>query len=147
MSVNLRGPFFLTQAGSTVWIAGAKKAAGKRQKIVDISSVPAYAPSVNRGEYCMSKAALSMMTQLFAVRLAKYGINVYEIRPGIIDTDMTRPVKGKYDGMISKGLTPIPRWGTPQDVGRAVAAIAMDSFPFSTGEIINVDGGFHIRRL
>jgi NAD(P)-dependent dehydrogenase (short-subunit alcohol dehydrogenase family) len=95
----------------------------------------------------MSKAALSMMTQLFAARLAEYGINVYEIRPGIVMTEMTGPVKEKYEGMISDGLTPMTRWGTPEDVGRAVAAIAEDRFPFSTGEVINVDGGFHIRRL
>ena len=88
-----------------------------------------------------------MMTQLFAVRLAEHGINVYEVRPGVVETDMTGPVKEKYDRMIAEGLTPIRRWGTPEDVGRAVAAIALDRFPFSTGEVINVDGGFHIRRL
>jgi NAD(P)-dependent dehydrogenase (short-subunit alcohol dehydrogenase family) len=88
-----------------------------------------------------------MMTQLFAARLAEYGINVYEIRPGIVLTDMTGAVKEKYDRMISDGLTPLARWGTLEDVGRAVAAIAEDRFPFSTGEVINVDGGFHIRRL
>ena len=95
----------------------------------------------------MSKAGLSMMTQLFAVRLAGEGIGVYEIRPGIVATDMTGPVKEKYDRMIAEGLTPIARWGTPEDVGRAVVAIAQDHFPFSTGEVFNVDGGFHIRRL
>ena len=88
-----------------------------------------------------------MMTQLFAVRLAEHGIKVYEIRPGIVRTDMTGPVKTKYDAMISSGLTPLARWGTPDDVGRAVAAIAEDRFPFSTGEVFNVDGGFHMRRL
>jgi len=149
MNTNARGPFFLTQAVAGVWIAGLKQreAAGKKPKIVNISSVSAYAPSVNRGEYCMSKAALSMMTQLFAVRLADHGINVYEVRPGVIETDMTGSVKEKYDRMISEGLTPIKRWGKPEDVGRAVAALALDRFPFSTGEVINVDGGFHIRRL
>ncbi|HLY62663.1 MAG TPA: 3-ketoacyl-ACP reductase [Terriglobia bacterium] len=149
MSINARAPFFLTQAVANSWI-GAMKATeggGKKPKIVNISSVSAYAASVNRGEYCMSKAALSMMTQLFAVRLAEYGISAYEIRPGVIETDMTSPVKAKYDQLISSGLTPIPRWGKPEDVGRAVAAIALDRFPFSTGEVINVDGGFHIRRL
>ena len=95
----------------------------------------------------MSKAALSMITPLFAARLAEHGINVYEIRPGIIATDMTGPVKAKYDQLIAEGLTPIPRWGVPADVGRAVAAIAQDLLPFSTGEVINVDGGFHLRRL
>jgi NAD(P)-dependent dehydrogenase (short-subunit alcohol dehydrogenase family) len=131
------------------WIGGLKRRPEKsaKPKIVNISSVSAYAPSVNRGDYCMSKAALSMMTQLFAARLAEYGINVDEIRPGIVLTDMTGPVKEKYNGMISGGLAPLARWGTPEDVGRAVAAIAEDRFPFSTGEVINVDGGFHVRRL
>jgi len=149
MNINARAPYFLTQAVANFWIAGLKQRPEKsgKPKIVNISSVSAYAPSVNRGEYCMSKAALSMMTQLYAARLAEYGINVYEIRPGIVLTDMTGPVKEKYDGMISGGLTPLARWGTPEDVGRAVAAIAEDRFPFSTGEVINVDGGFHIRRL
>jgi len=149
MNINVRGPYFLTQAVANFWIAGLNERpemTGK-PKVVNISSVSAYAPSVNRGDYCMSKAALSMMTQLYAARLAEYGINVYEIRPGIVLTDMTGPVKEKYDGMISGGLTPLARWGTPEDVGRAVAAIAEDRFPFSTGEVINVDGGFHIRRL
>ncbi|MGD0008444.1 MAG: 3-ketoacyl-ACP reductase [Terriglobia bacterium] len=149
MNINARGPYFLTQAVANFWIAGLKQRPGEsgKPKIVNISSASAYAPSVNRGDYCMSKAALSMMTQLFAARLAEYGINVYEIRPGIVLTDMTGSVKKKYDGMISAGLTPVARWGTPEDVGRAVAAIAEDRFPFSTGEVINVDGGFHIRRL
>lgn len=149
MNINARGPFFLTQAMAKFWTGGlkAKEGGGRKPKIVNISSVSAYAASVNRGEYCMSKAALSMMTQLFAVRLAEYGINVYEIRPGVIETDMTSPVKQKYDDLISSGLTPIQRWGKPEEVGRAVAAIALDRFPFSTGEVINVDGGFHIRRL
>jgi NAD(P)-dependent dehydrogenase (short-subunit alcohol dehydrogenase family) len=149
MNINARGPYFLTQAVAKFWIAGLNERPEKsgKPKIVNISSVSAYAPSVNRGDYCMSKAALSMMTQLFAARLAEYGINVYEIRPGIVLTDMTGPVKEKYDGMISEGLTPLARWGTPEDVGRAVAAIAEDRFPFSTGEVINVDGGFHVRRL
>jgi NAD(P)-dependent dehydrogenase (short-subunit alcohol dehydrogenase family) len=149
MNINVRGPYFLTQAVANLWIAGLKQRPEKaaKPKIINISSVSAYAPSLNRGDYCMSKAALSMMTQLFAARLAEYGINVYEIRPGIVLTDMTDPVKEKYDRMIFHGLTPLARWGTVEDVGRAVAAIAEDRFPFSTGEVINVDGGFHIRRL
>jgi len=118
-----------------------------RPKIITVTSINAYAASVNRGDYCMAKAALSMLTPLFATRLAEYGINVYEIRPGIIATDMTRPVKEKYDRLIAEGLSPIQRWGTPEDVGRAVAAIAQDLLPFSTGEVLNVDGGFHVRRL
>jgi len=149
MNTNVRGPFFLTQALANFWIGKLQQrnAASGLPKIVNISSVSAYAPSVNRGDYCMSKAALSMMTQLFAARLAEHRINVYEIRPGIVLTDMTGPVKEKYDAMISAGLTPLERWGTPEDVGSAVAAIAEERFPFSTGEVINVDGGFHIRRL
>jgi NAD(P)-dependent dehydrogenase (short-subunit alcohol dehydrogenase family) len=102
---------------------------------------------VNRGDYCVSKAALSMITPLFAARLAEHGIGVFEIRPGIIATDMTGPVKEKYDRLIEGGLTPISRWGTPEDIGKAVAAIAGGAFPFSTGEVINVDGGFHLRIL
>ena len=115
--------------------------------IVNISSISAYTSSPNRGEYCLSKAGLGMMTALFADRLAEYGIGVYEIRPGIIDTDMTGPVKEKYDKMIAEGFTPIKRWGQPDDVAKAVVAIAEGYLPFSTGEIINVDGGFHLRRL
>lgn len=149
IATNVKGPYFLTQAVAKLWLADTDglPARERKPKIVTISSVSAYAPSVNRGEYCISKAALSMLTPLFAARLAEFGINVYEIRPGIIATDMTAPVKEKYDQMISDGLTPIARWGTPEDVGRAVAAIAEDRFPFSTGEVINVDGGFHLRRL
>ena len=149
MSTNARGPFFLTQAVANFWIGALQQRpepSGK-PKIINVSSVSAYAPSINRGDYCMSKAALSMMTQLYAARLAEYGIRVYEIRPGIVTTDMTGPVKAKYDKLIAEGLTPIKRWGDPADVGRAVVAIAQNLFPFSTGEVINVDGGFHLRRL
>lgn len=150
LQVNLKGPFFLTQLAARWMIQQSRQAGGAggvRPKIVTISSVSAYTASVNRGEYCLSKAALSMLTLLYASRLAEYGINVYEIRPGIIATDMTGPVKEKYDQLIENGLTPLPRWGTPEDVGKAVGAIARDLLPFSTGEVINVDGGFHIRRL
>jgi 3-oxoacyl-[acyl-carrier protein] reductase len=149
MGINARGPFFLTQAVASFWIAGlsGRDQASAKPKIVNISSISAFAPGPTRAEYCMSKAALSMMTQLFALRLAEYGIHVYEIRPGVIDTDMTGPVRQKYERLIVEGLAPIARWGTPADVGRAVVAIAEDRFPFSTGEIINVDGGFHIRHF
>ncbi len=116
-------------------------------KIVTITSVSTYTASTNRGDYCVAKSGLSMMTKLFAVRLAEFGINVYEIRPGVIETDMTGPVKDKYDRMIAEGLTPIARWGKPDDVARAVVAVGTDAFPFSTGEVINVDGGFHLHRL
>ena len=121
---------------------------GFRGRIVTVSSISAYTASVNRGDYCISKAGLAMATKLFADRLAADGINVYEIRPGIIATDMTSSVKEKYDKLILEdGVTPIRRWGTPEDVGRAVRAIAEDRFPFSTGAVFDVDGGFHLRRL
>ena len=152
IAINAKGPFFLTQLAAKWMIeqaGGGNPLAVRsyRPKIITISSLSAYTASTNRGEYCVSKAALSMLTPLFAARLAEHGIHVYEIRPGIIETDMTGPVKEKYDRLIKTGLTPIARWGTPDDIGKAVAAIAQDTFPFSTGEVINVDGGFHLRRL
>jgi NAD(P)-dependent dehydrogenase (short-subunit alcohol dehydrogenase family) len=152
IAVNVKGPYFLTQLAAR-WMAEEVRSSqfkvhGSRlPKIITISSISAYAASVNRGDYCVSKAALAMLTPLFAARLAEHGIAVYEIRPGVIATDMTDPVKEKYDKLIAEGLTPLQRWGTPQDVGKAVAAIAQDLLPFSTGEVINVDGGFHLRRL
>lgn len=141
IQINVKGPYFLTQLIAK-WMI--EQRAGK---IVTISSISAYTASLNRGDYCVAKAALSMLTPLYAARLAEHGIRVYEIRPGIIETDMTAPVKSKYDKLIAEGLTPIRRWGTPADVGKAVVAIAQDLLPFSTGEVINVDGGFHIRTL
>lgn len=147
ISVNLKGPYFLTQRVANWMIAQTKAEKHRTPKIINISSVSAYTASPSRGEYCVSKAGLSMMTALFAIRLAEYGIGVYEIRPGIIATDMTAPVREKYNQLIAKGLTPIRRWGIPEDVGKAVVAIAKDYFPFSTGEILNVDGGFHLRAL
>jgi len=149
LNVNLKGPFFLSQLVAR-WMIEQKQSGAVPDyapAIVNISSVSAYAASPERAEYCVAKAGLAMMTKLFAARLADEGINVYEIRPGVIATDMTAGVKEKYDTMIADGLTPISRWGTPEDVGRAVAAIASGSFPFSTGEVFNVDGGFHLRRL
>jgi len=143
IDITLKGPYFLTQL-----VARRMIDQKIRGKIVTISSVSAYAPSINRGDYCISKAGLSMMTQLYAARLAEHGINVYEIRPGIIETDMTEGVKEKYDQLIhEQDLTPIHRWGKPEDVAKAVVAIASDLLPFSTGQTIDVDGGFHIRRL
>ena len=150
MSINVKGPYFLTQLAAN-WMIEQRRtgvpAVRFQPKIITITSVSAYAASVNRGDYCVSKAALAMLTPLYAARLAEHGINVYEIRPGVVRTDMTGPVKEKYDQLIEGGLTPIKRWGTPEDVGRAAAAIAQDLLPFSTGEVINVDGGFHLRRL
>lgn len=149
IDVNLKGPYFLTQAVAR-WMVD-QRAGGEiedyQPAIINITSVSAYAASPERADYCISKAALAMMTKLYAARLASEGINVYEIRPGVIATDMTSAVKAKYDKSIANGLTPIARWGTPADVGRAVGAIASGSFPFSTGEVINVDGGFHLQRL
>jgi NAD(P)-dependent dehydrogenase (short-subunit alcohol dehydrogenase family) len=149
IAINVKGPYFLTQlvANWMIELVQSPKSEVRNPKIVTVSSISSYTASTNRGDYCMSKAALSMLTPLFASRLAAHGINVYEIRPGIIATDMTAGVKEKYDRLIGEGLTPMPRWGAPEDVGKAVAAIAEDSFPFSTGEVINVDGGFHLRRL
>jgi 3-oxoacyl-[acyl-carrier protein] reductase len=147
MAVNLKGPFFLTQRVAQVMIELLKTQAVERPKIVNIGSLSAYTSSVNRAEYCLSKAGIAMMTALYADRLAEYGINVYEVRPGVIETDMTRVAQARYDRLIAEGLTPIRRWGRPDDVARAVAAIAEERLPFSTGEVINVDGGFHLRRL
>ncbi len=148
MAINLKGPFFLTQRVVNEMIALIKQGLIQNPKIVNISSISAYTSSPVRAEYCLSKAGLSMMTALWADRLAEFGINVYEIRPGIIQTDLTAIVKDKYDHLIlEEGITPIRRWGQPEDVGKAVAAIADDLLPFSTGEVINVDGGFHLSRL
>lgn len=148
MAINLKGPFFLTQRVANEMIALLEQGTIQAPKIVNISSISAYTSSPARAEYCISKAGMSMTTSLWADRLAEYGINVYEIRPGIIRTDLTSVVKEKYDHLIlDEGLTPIRRWGEPEDIGKAVAAIAEGSFPFSTGEVINVDGGFHMHRL
>jgi 3-oxoacyl-[acyl-carrier protein] reductase len=148
MNINLKGPYFLTQLIARHMIELVQEGRVKSPKIINITSVSAYAVSVNRGDYCITKAGLAMMTQLYAARLAEFGINVYEVRPGVIETDMTGPVKAKYDALIfEEDLTPIKRWGKPEDVAAAVAAIAQDAFPFSTGEVINVDGGYHVRRL
>ncbi len=149
INVNLKGPYFITQQAARLMVeqVTAPGFGGQRPKIITITSVSAYTASVNRGDYCVAKAGLVMLTPLFATRLAEFGINVYEIRPGIIATDMTSAVKDKYDQLISQGLTAIARWGQPDDVAKAVKAIVQELLPFSTGEVINVDGGFHLRRL
>jgi 3-oxoacyl-[acyl-carrier protein] reductase len=147
LAVNLKGPFFLAQAAAKTMIELQKKGRQAGGCIINIGSLSAYAASLNRGEYCISKAGLGMVTALFAARLSEYGIQVFEVRPGIIETDMTAAVKEKYTRLIESGLLPIPRWGAPEDVARAVLSLARGSFPYSTGEVINVDGGFHIRRL
>lgn len=150
LNINVKGPYFLTQLAARWMIEQVRSANADgviSPKIVTISSISAYTASANRGDYCVAKAALSMLTPLYASRLADFGIQVFEIRPGIVATDMTEPVKEKYDKLIGEGLTPMKRWGTPEDIGKAVAAIAQGLLPFSTGEVINVDGGFHLRRL
>jgi len=160
MAVNLKGPFFLTQLVVQAMTAPEaprewKSAEGGAEyrtvgrAIINIGSISAYTSSTNRAEYCLSKAGIAMMTRLYADRLAEYGINVYEIRPGIIATDMTgaTAVREKYDRLIDAGLTPFRRWGQPEDVAMAVQMLAAGRLPFSTGEVINVDGGFHLRRL
>lgn len=147
LDVNLRGPYFLTQAAAR-WMVGLKRSGRiDTPRVAFITSISAYATSINRGDYCVSKAALSMAAQLWAHRLAEFGIPVIEIRPGVIETDMTAGVKDKYDKLIGDGLFPQKRWGTPQDVARAVSAFARGDLDYSTGVSIDVSGGFQIRRL
>jgi len=147
VDTNLKGPFFLTQLVAN-HMTQKKGSDPVVRAIVTVGSISAYTASVNRGEYCIAKAGIGMMTALFAARLAEHGINVYEIRPGIIATDMTSGVTDKYNKLILEdGITPIRRWGRPEDIAAAVAAIAEGRLPFSTGEVINVDGGFHLHRL
>lgn len=148
LRTNLQGPYFLTQAVANHWLQTKPTPLLKGGfKILFISSISAHSASVNRGEYCISKAGLAMVTQLWAVRLAAEGIQVLEIRPGIMATDMTSGVKEKYDKLLADGLVPQKRWGTPEDIGLAVESILAGHFPFSTGDVLNVDGGFHLRRL
>ena len=147
MNINMKGPYFLTQAAAAWMIKQRQTRPDQWMCIVNVSSCSAYAASPSRGEYCLSKAAVSMATKLYAARLAEHNIGVYEIRPGIIATDMTSAVKDKYDKLIADGLTPIKRWGLPQDVAAAAATCAKGELKFSTGEVINVDGGFHLRTL
>lgn len=147
MSINLKGPYFLTQKIANWMIEQRREHADRKPRIVNTGSISAYTSSPGRGEYCLSKAGVAMMTALYADRLAEYGIGVFEIRPGIIATDMTSTVKEKYDALIAGGLTPICRWGTPEDVAQVVIAIAEGRLDFSTGQAIGVDGGFQVRRL
>ena len=144
---NLQGPYFLTQAVAK-WMIDQKKAdANFAGAVVNISSISATVASVNRGEYCISKAGVAMATQLWAARLGEFGIPVYEVRPGVIKTDMTAGVQEKYDRLFDEGLAIQRRWGTPEDVGKAVAALARGDFPYSTGQVIMVDGGLTVQRL
>lgn len=147
IAVNLKAPYFLTQLIAGWMIEVKKKAKNYTPRIINISSISSYTSSTNRGDYCISKAGISMMTKLYADRLAEFGIPVFEIRPGIIATDMTKNVKKKYDKLIANGLTPIKRWGTPEDVAKTVVAAAEGYLPFSTGQVLDVDGGFHLRRV
>jgi NAD(P)-dependent dehydrogenase (short-subunit alcohol dehydrogenase family) len=143
IATNLRGPYFLTQAAAQ-WMI--RQGPG-RQSIINVSSVSATVASVNRGDYCISKAGIAMATKLWAVRLAEYGIGVYEVRPGIIETDMTEGVKGKYDALIEGGILLEKRWGQPGDVGSAVAMLARGDLPYATGSVLVLDGGLTLARL
>ena len=147
LRANLQGPYFLTQAIVRAQIARRRADPSFAASIVFITSVSADMVSPNRGDYCVSKAGLSMAARLFAVRLASHGIPVYEVRPGIIDTDMTAGVKAAYDARIAEGLVPERRWGTPDDVGRVVASLLRGDAPYATGSVINVDGGLSVPRL
>jgi 3-oxoacyl-[acyl-carrier protein] reductase len=147
ISTNLKGNYFLMQDVANRMIEQKQMDKDFKGCIINISSMSATVASVNRGEYCISKAGISMATQLFAVRLGEFDIPVYEIRPGIISTDMTSGVKEKYDKLIAEGLTVQKRWGEPGDVGKVVGALAMGSFPYSTGQVFMVDGGLTIPRL
>ncbi len=144
---NLQGPYFLSQAVAR-WLVAQKQAdAAFRGCMVNVSSISATVASVNRGEYCISKAGVSMATQLWAVRLAEFILPVYEVRPGVIATDMTAGVQAKYDRLIADGLIPERRWGQPEDVGRAVAALARGEIPYATGQVLVIDGGLTIQKL
>jgi 3-oxoacyl-[acyl-carrier protein] reductase len=148
IATNLEGPYFLTQAVARYWLTEKPEPLLRRGfAVIFNSSISALTASLNRGEYCISKAGLSMGAQLWALRLAGEGIQVFELRPGIMATDMTAGVKAKYDAMIESGAVPMRRWGSPEDAGRAVGAILSGDFPYSTGEILYVDGGLHLPRL
>jgi NAD(P)-dependent dehydrogenase (short-subunit alcohol dehydrogenase family) len=145
VSANLRGPFFLTQKVARTMIDLRSAGTVPEPQIVFITSISSTFASVSRAEYCVAKAGLSMVARLFAARLAGQGIRVHEIRPGLIQTDMTRPVHDQYDARIAAGFVPLGRWGTPEDVGRAVAAIATGAFSYATGTILDIDGGLNLR--
>ena len=144
VSVNLRAPFFLTQVVARRWLREGQAPA---RSIVNIASANAHMAAIDRAEYCLSKSGVGMMTKLYALRLAEAGIAVFEIRPGVIRTDMTAVVSAAYEKRIAEGLSPVRRWGEPEDVGRAVVALTSGEFHFSTGEVVHVDGGLHIARL
>jgi len=147
IAVNLKGPYFLTQQVAQWMVRQRRADHGYRGCIVNVSSCSATVASVNRGDYCISKAGIAMATRLWTVRLAEFGIDVYEIRPGIIQTDMTKTVTEKYDALIAGGLLLEKRWGTPADIGRAVAMLARGDLPYASGSVLNLDGGMTIERL
>ena len=147
MDINLKGVFFLTQAVAKMMVLDKDIKHKKNKCIINISSVSATIASINRGEYCMSKAGMSMMTKLFATRMAQENIPVYEIQPGLISTDMTSGAKEKYDKLIDEGLTVQPRWGIPEDIGKVVVAMVNGLLPYSTGQVVTVDGGLLLQRL
>lgn len=147
MNINLKGPYFLTQAVAKLMIEQQKKGSEAPACIVNISSISATVASPSRGEYCLSKAGVSMATRLWAARLGEFDIPVYEIRPGVIMTDMTRVVKDKYDKLIAEGLCVQARWGYPEDIGKAVSMLARGDLPYSTGQVIMLDGGLTLNRL
>lgn len=147
MDINLKGPYFLTQLAARWMIEQKSVDEAWSGAIVNVNSISATVVSVNRGEYCVSKAGLAMATGLWAARLGEFGIPVYEVRPGVTATDMTSGVTEKYDKLIADGLTVTPRWGYPEDVGKAVASLARGDFPYSTGQVVMVDGGLTIPRL
>ncbi|MFX0005892.1 MAG: 3-ketoacyl-ACP reductase [Candidatus Hermodarchaeota archaeon] len=148
MGINLKGPFFLTQTIAK-WMIELKHVLKENYQpyIINISSINRYTPSLNRGEYCISKAGMTMMTKLFASRLAEYEIPVFEISPGIIDTPLTKPRFESYDKLINEGIIPIKRWGKPIDIAKPIVAIVSGLIPFSTGTVLDIDGGFHMHRL
>ncbi|HVM61062.1 MAG TPA: 3-ketoacyl-ACP reductase [Verrucomicrobiae bacterium] len=147
MRTNLQGPYFLTQTVANWMVEQRKAEADFSGCIVNVSSISATVASVNRGEYCLSKAGIAMATQLWAARLGEFDIPVYEVRPGVIKTDMTAGVQAKYDKLFGEGLAIQSRWGLPEDVGKAVASLARGDFPYSTGQVVMVDGGLTIQRL
>jgi 3-oxoacyl-[acyl-carrier protein] reductase len=145
--INLRGPYFLTQAVAK-WMVEQRKADARYEAaVINVSSISATVASVNRGDYCISKAGVAMATQLWAARLGEFGIPVYEVRPGVIRTDMTAGVTEKYDKLLAEGLTVEPRWGTPEDIGRAVSVLASGALSYATGAVLPIDGGLTLQRL
>lgn len=145
--INLKGPYFLTQLVARWMIEQKQNAADFTSCIINVSSISSFIASTTRGDYCISKAGISMATQLWATRLGEFNIPVYEIQPGIIRTDMTSTVTEKYNKLIAEGLLVEPRWGTPEDIGRAAAALATGKLPYATGQVLRIDGGLNVRRL